>query len=135
MAEISRRRADQLRNFVRVLELGAIDLDAGAGIAEQRFGERLDDASLARPSRPEKEQIAHRASRGIQSGQEHLINFDDLFYRRILANDLAAKAGFEVPGVSAPACGVKNRAGNGFHIFLALLSSVGLAPWGSAASG
>ena len=31
MAQVSRRRADQLGDLVRVLELGAVDLDAGVG--------------------------------------------------------------------------------------------------------
>ena len=34
MAKVSRRRADQFRDFVRVLKFGAIDLDAGAGVTE-----------------------------------------------------------------------------------------------------
>src|SRR5579864_2122318 len=99
VAEIARRRADQFCDFVGVLKLGAIDLDAGAGIAKQSFSERLDNASLAGSGRAQKQQIANRASGGIQSRQEHLINLDDLFYRCVLANNLSAEAAFEVPSV------------------------------------
>jgi hypothetical protein len=82
-----------------VLKLGAIDLDAGTGIAEQSFGERLDNASLAGSGRAKKQQIANRTPGGIQSRQEHLVNLDDLFYRCVLANDFSVEAAFEIPSV------------------------------------
>ena len=62
MAEVSRRRADQLGNFVGVLELGAIDLDAGFGVAEERLGDGLDDARLSGAGRPEEQEVADWAS-------------------------------------------------------------------------
>ena len=48
MAEISRRGANQFGDFVRVLELGAVDLDDSARVADQRFGGGLDDPRLSR---------------------------------------------------------------------------------------
>ena len=50
--EIAWGRSDQFRDFVRVLELSTIDLDAGAGIAEQRFRESFNDAGLPRSGGP-----------------------------------------------------------------------------------
>ena len=40
VSEISGRRADQLGNFVALLELSAIDLEDCVRIAQQRFGSR-----------------------------------------------------------------------------------------------
>ena len=47
VAEVARRRADELRYLVRVLELGAVNLDDGVRVAEENFSRGLDDASLA----------------------------------------------------------------------------------------
>ena len=96
MSEVSRRRADQLGDLVRVLKFGAVDLDARLGIAEQRLGHRLHDARLARSGRPQKQQVADRAAGRIQPGEKHLINFGDFFDGRVLANDLAPESGFEI---------------------------------------
>src|SRR5208337_2901983 len=51
MAQIARRRADQLCDLMRMLELSAVNLDAGARVAKQRLRHGLDDASLAGPRR------------------------------------------------------------------------------------
>ena len=47
MAEVSRRRADQLRDLMRMLKLGAVDLYDRMRIAKQNFGSRFDDARFA----------------------------------------------------------------------------------------
>ena len=49
MAEVSRRRTDQFGNLMRVLELGAINLDAGARIPEQALRHSFHHAGF--PSR------------------------------------------------------------------------------------
>ena len=54
VAEVSRRRADELGNLVRVLELGAIDLDAGARIAKERLGHGFHNPRFARARRPQE---------------------------------------------------------------------------------
>ena len=46
VAQVARRRADQLGNFMLVLKLGAINLDAGVGIAEQSFRHGLHHAGF-----------------------------------------------------------------------------------------
>jgi hypothetical protein len=65
VAEVSRRRADQLGNFVRVLELGAINLDAGAGVPKQRFGNGFNHARLTGTGGAKKQKIANRAARRV----------------------------------------------------------------------
>src|SRR6476469_3121989 len=115
VTEVARRRADQLGNFVRVLEFGAIDLDTGASVPEQRLGKRLNHPRLARTCRPQKEEIPHGPTGSVQARQEHLINFYDFFDRLVLANDLSAKCGFKVPGVITSAVGIENCAGNRLH--------------------
>src|SRR5260370_4710816 len=47
MAQVAGRRADQLGNFVAVLEFSAVDLDHGARIPEKRFRHGLYHARLA----------------------------------------------------------------------------------------
>src|SRR5215831_3596910 len=106
---------------MRMLEFRAIDLDAGAGIAEKRFRKRFNHARLSGTSGSQKQQIADRTSRRIQPGQKHLINLDNLLNRSVLTHDLAVESAFEVAGVSATAVGIENRAGYRLHSGPALL--------------
>ncbi len=106
MAQISRRRADQLRNFVRVLKFGAVDLDAGAGIAEQGFRHRLDHPGLTGAGRTEEQKVANWTSRRIQSCQEHLVDFDHFLDGLVLTDDSAAKGAFKLPGIIGATSGV-----------------------------
>src|ERR1700690_99141 len=106
VAEVAGRRADQFGDFVRVRELGAVNLDAGAGVAEKRFGQGFDYAGLAGAGGSEKEQVSDRAIGSVQAGEEHLINLDDFFYGGILADDFTAESSFEVAGIAAATAGV-----------------------------
>ncbi len=86
---------------MRVLELGAIDLDVQARASPNKVS---DMASTTRvfpePVGPRKSKIASRTSRRIQSRQKHLIDFlTHLFKRGVLANDLATQCGIEISGV------------------------------------
>src|SRR5579884_910972 len=115
MPEVARRRANQLGDFVAVLELGAINLDAGAGIAEQRLGHRFHYPRLSRACRPEKKKIAHRPAGRVQPGQEHLIDLNDFFDCAILADDAAAKGGVEFLRIVAAPVWIKSRIKASFH--------------------
>ena len=99
MAQVSRRRADQFRDFVRVLKFGAVDLDAGAGVAEQRLGHGFDHPGFSRAGGPEEQQIANRSARRIQPRQKHLVNFDHFLDGLVLTDDSAAKGAFEFSGI------------------------------------
>ncbi len=87
VSEVSGGRADQLGDFVRVLELGAIDLDQGARIAEQALRPGLDHAGFARTGGPEKQQVPNRTVRRIQPRQEHLVDLSDFFDGGVLTDD------------------------------------------------
>ncbi len=88
--EVARRRPDQLGDLVRMLKLRAIDLDARARVAEQRLGQSLDDPGFPRTRRSQEQEVAHRASRRVQPGQEHLVDFYNLFDGLILPDYFAA---------------------------------------------
>src|SRR5262249_5398847 len=92
MPQISRRRANQLGDLMRVLKLRTVDLDAGARIAKQRLRHRLHYAGLARTCRSEEQQIGHRTSLRIQSRQKRLVDLGYLFDGLVLANDVAMQS-------------------------------------------
>src|SRR5580693_4238676 len=77
VTEVSRRRANQLRDFVRVLKLGAVNLNNSARIAEKNFGGGFHDARLSGTGRAQEKEVTHRASRRIHSGRENLIEVGD----------------------------------------------------------
>jgi hypothetical protein len=91
---------------VRVLEFGAINLDTGAGVAEKRLGKGFDYAGLTGSGGAEEKQVSDGATGGVEAGQEHLVNLDDLFDGGVLTDDLTAESSFKVPGVGAPEAGV-----------------------------
>ena len=101
MSQISRRRANQLGNLVRMLELRAINLDASPRVPKQRLGHRFDHARLARSRRPQKQQVPHRTPRRIQPRQKHLIDFDDLFESRVLPHNAAAQRSIKLSSIVA----------------------------------
>ena len=96
MAKITWRRADQLGNFMTVLEFRAIDLDAGASFTEQRLSHCLYDASFSRSCGTEKKKIAYRTIGRIQSCQKHLVDLGHLLNRVILTDDPTTQVALEV---------------------------------------
>jgi hypothetical protein len=84
-----------------VLKLGAVDLNASAGIAEERLGQSLDDTRLARTRRSQEQKISNRTPRRVQAGQKHLIDLYDLFDRLVLSDDFAPYGAVKLPGVVA----------------------------------
>src|ERR1700722_17491283 len=85
--QVSWRRSNQLRNFVAVLKLCAVDLDHRARVLEQRLGGRFDNTGLAGSGWSQKQEVPDRAARRIHSGEMHLVNVDDLLDRLILSDD------------------------------------------------
>src|SRR4051794_27315171 len=98
-----------------MLEFGAVNLDAGAGVAEQRLRHRFHHPRLARAGGPEKEQIADGTSRRVQTSEKHLVNFGDFFHRDVLAHDLAADGGFKILRVATTAARIECCIDAGFH--------------------
>ena len=102
VAQVSRRRADQLGDLVGMLELGAVDLDAGMRIAKQRLRHGFHYARLAGAGWPQKKEISNWPSWRVQSGEKHLVDFGYLFDGRVLAYNFAPQRGFEFQRVAAP---------------------------------
>ena len=98
MPQVSGRRADQLGDFVAVLELRAIDLDHRPRVAHQAFRGGLHHARLARPGRPQKQKIADRTSRARHARQVGLVDVDDLLDGLLLAHDALAQIRFQFLG-------------------------------------
>ena len=96
MAQVAWRRSDQFRNFVAVLEFGAIDFDYCAGISDHRFGERLDESRFTRSRWTQKQKVADRAAGSVHSGQKSLINIYDLVNGIILSNDPLVQISIEL---------------------------------------
>ncbi len=115
MSQVSRRRANQLGNLVRVLKFGAVDLDASLRIAEQRLSHGFHHARLARSRRSKKQKVPDRAAGRIQPSQEHLVNFGDLLDGRVLANDLAPESGFKILRRIAAPRRIQRCIESGFH--------------------
>src|SRR5215469_18574760 len=88
MPQISRGRTDQLGNFMRMLKLCAVDLDAGARIAKQCLRHRLHHARLARTGRSKEQEIPHRTSGRIEPSQKRLIDLRHFFDGLFLANNI-----------------------------------------------
>ena len=86
-------------------------------IAKERFRHGFHHAGLARAGGPEKEQISHRTPGGVQSGKKHLVNFDNFFDGRILANDLAPQCGLEVLRIRTTPGRIKSSIKAGPHKF------------------
>ncbi len=116
MAEIARRRANQLGDLVRVLELRAVNLDASMGVTEKRLGHGFHHTRLAGAGRPQKQKISHRPTRRIQPGEKHLIDLGDLFHGRILADDLPPQSGLEIQCFAAATRGIQCCVQSSFHI-------------------
>src|SRR5581483_10779882 len=116
VSEVSRRRADQLGNLVTVLELGAIDLDAGSCVSEERLGHCFNDSRFARTRRPEKEKIAYRTSWRVQPCQKHLVDFGHFLDGVVLTNDPAAEIPFKLFSFRPPSGGVERGIETGFHL-------------------
>ncbi len=100
-----------------MLELGAIDLDAGVRIAKQRFRHGFHHARLARPGGPQKQQVPHGTPRRVQAGQKHLVNLGDLFDSLVLPNNAATQSGFKLSSIGAAAVRIEHSSKIRSHSF------------------
>src|ERR1700730_18449554 len=101
MPQISRRRANQLGDFMRMLEFRTVHLDHRASVAKQNFSGSFYDAGLARARGAQQQKIAHRAAWRVQSGAENLVKLDERLNAFVLANDSRAQRRFEIQGPGA----------------------------------
>src|SRR5215470_12503645 len=100
MPQVSRRRTDQLGDFMAVLKLRTVDFDHRTRILEKDLRCSLDDPSLSRSSRSEEQKIPDRTSRRIQTREVHLINIYDLLNCLVLSDDHATEASVQLCRVS-----------------------------------
>src|SRR6185437_508925 len=116
MSKVAWRRANQFGDLVTVLKLGTIDFDSGSGVAEQGFRHGLYDARLARSRGTKKKQVPYRASRRIQAGEKHLVDFHYLLNRRVLPDNLPPQRQFKILRIRAAATRIKCCIKTGTHI-------------------
>ena len=96
VTEISWRRTDQLRDFVRVLKLSAVDLHDAIRISEENFGGRFDDARLTGTRRTEEQHRADRPIHRIHPSEKNLIEAAHAPYGAFLANNSGPETLFEI---------------------------------------
>src|SRR5689334_8337708 len=107
VAEIPRGRADQLCNFMGVLEFGAVNFNDQPGVAKEDFRGGFNDAGLPGAGWSEKKKIADRTAGRIESGAEDLVEVDERLYAFLLANDAGAQRLVEIPGIVAADCRIQ----------------------------
>src|SRR5258708_38268255 len=90
VAEIAGGRADDLGDFVGVLEFGAVDFDDGTGAAEKNLCGGFNDAGFAGTGGAKEEQIADGASGGVESSGEELDQLDEGLDAAVMADDFSA---------------------------------------------
>src|SRR5262249_17067211 len=69
VSQITRRRADQFRNLVTVLKLGAVDLNESSRITEQNLRRSFNNPSFTGSSRTKEEQVTDRSAGHVHAGQ------------------------------------------------------------------
>src|SRR5690242_14685061 len=97
--QIARRRADQFSNLVRVLKLGAIDLDDRAGVPKQDFCRGFHDPCLAGARRTKEQEISYRAAGRVQAGAKYLVQVDQRLHSLFLTDNLRAERGLKIERV------------------------------------
>src|SRR6266566_260766 len=85
--QVSWGRPDQLRDFMAVLKLRAIDLDYGSRIVQQRLGGGLDNPGFSGAGRAKKQKVPNRPPNRGQPGQVRLISRDYLVNCFVLSHD------------------------------------------------
>src|SRR5215468_5677599 len=91
MTEVTRRRADQLRDLVRMLKLRAVNLRDQIRITKKYFRGGLDDSRLAGTCGTKEEQVPDWTAGVSQSSQKDLIQAGDASHSAILSDDQRGK--------------------------------------------
>jgi|NGEPerStandDraft_6_1074524.scaffolds.fasta_scaffold565561_1 hypothetical protein len=84
---------------MRVLVLGAVDLEEGFGIIEQRFGHGFDQPGLAGTGGPEQEHDADGTVGRVETGHECLDKLGGLDDRFVLPDHFLGELLFEVRSI------------------------------------
>ena len=107
MSQVARRRTDQFRDLMAVLELRTVNLDKSARTAKQDFGRSLDHSRLARTCWTQKEQVTDRTARHCHTCQINLVHVHDSANCAILTDNLARKPTFEIENLDTSHFGIK----------------------------
>src|SRR5260370_10343437 len=102
MPEITRRRADQLRDFVTVLKFRAIDFDERARAAKQDFCGGFHNSGFSGTGRAQKQQVSDWTARHGHSREVDLIHVYEPANCPILPYNLAHEPAFEVEDIRTP---------------------------------
>src|SRR2546426_12392387 len=96
MTQVSRGRADELRDFVTVLELRTVDLHDGLRITEQHLSSCFDQSRLARASRPQQKEVGKGAARSRETCPVYLVDSRQLPNGAVLSDEASAQGAFEM---------------------------------------
>src|SRR5258706_3580170 len=126
--QVSRRRANHLGNFVRVLELRAIHLDYRARVSEQNFSRRFHDARFSRACRPQEQQVPHRTPGRAHPRAVDLIQVHQRADSLFLPDDLASEGGLKLLRLHTSKRGIQ-------CLLCCTIAAHGLSPTGRTPNG
>src|ERR1700680_3423467 len=106
VSQVSRRRADQLRDLMAVLKLRAIDLDHRSRILQKGLGGCLHDASFSGARRAQEQKVSDRPTDRGQSRHVSLVSPHDLVNCFLLSNDEVAKLVLQIIRLSSRLTGI-----------------------------
>src|SRR6266850_4481702 len=98
-----------------MLKFGAIHLNYHAGIPEENFGSRFDNARFARSGRSQEQQVANWPSLRVQSSAKDLMKIYECLNSFFLPDDLGPHGTVEVMCDLAADCRVQLLSGGGSH--------------------
>src|SRR5713101_4421165 len=98
MSQVPRRRANQFRDFVRMLKLRAVNLNHRIRVAVKRLSRSFDHASLSRTGWSQKQHRADRAVTGTHASEKYLVKATHAPHRTLLPHDSGREPLFEFLG-------------------------------------
>src|SRR6266567_3238519 len=101
VAQVAWRRANQLGNLVRVLELRAINLDDCASIPKKDFRCRFHNARLSRTGWTQEQQVSHGTTGRVQTGAKDLKHVYQGLDALFLPDDLGTQRGLKIARIRA----------------------------------
>src|SRR5579871_6007340 len=91
MAQVSRRRADQLGDLMTVLEFGTVNFSHRPSILKQSLGGCFHGPGFTGSRGAEKEKASNGPAWSIYAGDIHLINVDNLSNCFLLSDNALAE--------------------------------------------
>src|SRR6266581_2343874 len=98
MSQVPRWRANQFRDFVRMLKLSAVNLNYCIRVAVKSLSRSLDHASLSRTGWSEKQHCADRAVTRIHASEKYLVESAHAPHGPLLPHDSGREPLFEFLG-------------------------------------